>query len=259
MEDDLENSRLWLDRLQELNAVIEATGEPLMGNLFYDHHQSDFTTSPPNAILRPKRDRFRQALVGRRCLLEIGVNGGHSAFLALTSNPDLVFHGVDICHHSYVRPAIDWLAAEFPGRVEFWPGDCLKVVPGLSRQPARFDAFHIDGAKHTYLRDIVHCHPLADRSGATVVIDDIQNYRVKRAWDQSLRFGILGADPRFPPMDAGIKHRQVVGTLQPASPGRIAVWRSWARFDGRSGLAQRVEHGVSRLSRGHAGDVLKRK
>ena len=42
-------------------------------------------------------------------MLEVGVNGGHSAFLALTSEPGLEYHGVDICEYAYVKPAVAWL------------------------------------------------------------------------------------------------------------------------------------------------------
>ena len=103
--DDLENTASWLERLGSLNTAIVATGEPLAGNLFYTHLQDDFAASAPSSIMKPKRDSFRRAITGRRRLLEIGVNGGHSAYLALTSNPDLEFHGVDICEHKYVSPA----------------------------------------------------------------------------------------------------------------------------------------------------------
>src|ERR1039458_994251 len=159
--DDLEGTASWLERLESLNGVIAATGKPLEGNLFYDVRQKDFVRSAPNSILKPKRDRFRRAISGRTRLLEVGVNGGHSAYLALTTNPDLEFHGVDICEHAYVLPAIRWLQSEFPGRVFFYEGDCLKVLPNLAKGGQRFDCFHIDGGKQTYFRDILNCHRLA--------------------------------------------------------------------------------------------------
>ena len=140
---DFESQAAWLDQLSRLNAVIATAGQPLVGNLFYDHLQSDYASSPPNPILKPKRDRFRQAVAGCARLLEIGVNGGHSAFLALTSNPALEFHGVDICEHAYVKPAVDWLKQEFPGRVFFYKGDCRAVLPRLARDGRTFDAFHV--------------------------------------------------------------------------------------------------------------------
>src|SRR2546422_719822 len=121
---NFESQDSWLRQLGELNDVIAEAGEPLMGNLFYDHLQENYLGSPPNPILRPKRDRFRKAVAGRTRLLEVGVNGGHSAFLALTSDPEIEVHGVDICEHAYARPAADWLKRNFPGRMFFHVGDC---------------------------------------------------------------------------------------------------------------------------------------
>ena len=46
-----ESDPSWLKKLGELNAVIAETGQPLMGNLFYDHLQADYVDSPPNPIL----------------------------------------------------------------------------------------------------------------------------------------------------------------------------------------------------------------
>ena len=71
--------------------MVAATGAPLAGNLFYDHHQDEYVCRPPDAMLRPKRDRFRAAIAERSRLLEIGVNGGHSAYLALTASATLSF------------------------------------------------------------------------------------------------------------------------------------------------------------------------
>ena len=41
----------------------------------------------------------------KRLLLEIGVNAGHSALLALSANPSLAYHGVDLDGHGYTAPA----------------------------------------------------------------------------------------------------------------------------------------------------------
>ena len=194
---DLESEPSWLEKLRELNAVIAETGEPLMGNLFYDHLQEDYVSSPPNAILREKRDRFRKAIAGRVRLLEVGVNGAHSAFLALTSDPRIEFHGVDICEHAYVKPATDWLAREFPERVFFHEGDCRMVLPRLRREGWRFDAFHIDGAKFTYFEDIRNCQMMIS-TDAIVIVDDSQLESVSRVLVRCQRQGRTEPLPGFP-------------------------------------------------------------
>ncbi len=87
MQADPESSDSWLQKLYELNEVIAASGEPVAGNVCYDHYQRDFVTSPPISLNRAKRDRFRQACSARARMLEIGVNGGHSAYVALQLQP----------------------------------------------------------------------------------------------------------------------------------------------------------------------------
>ena len=144
---DIQRSKSWLDGLFRLNRVIAESGVPLEGNLFYEHHDRSFVDSPPDPRLRAKRDPFRSVAVSHARLLEIGVNGGHSAYAALTANPELTYFGVDICAHAYVRPANEWLQAEFPGRVSFESGNSLKTLPSLRRQGHRCDAFHVNGAK----------------------------------------------------------------------------------------------------------------
>jgi hypothetical protein len=218
MTDD-EQSEAWLERLGRLNAVIAAAGQPLAGNLFYDHHQEDYLGQPPLLILRSKRDRFRQAIAGKTALLEIGVNGGHSAYLALTANPDLQFHGVDICEHAYVRPAVSWLQNEFPGRVHFDEASCLKALPDIHRRGLAFDTFHIDGAKYTYFADILNCQRIA-APGATVIMDDTQQAGVTRTWRRCLRQGLIGRLDGYPSMLETSKYRNEVGTLRP-----LVVWR----------------------------------
>ena len=161
---DIEQSESWLDGLFRLNQVIAGTGVPLEGNLFYEHRDSSFVDRPPDPRLRPKRDRFRSVAMSHSRLLEIGVNGGHSAYAALTANPELTYFGVDICDHAYVRPAIRWLQAEFPDRVSFESGNSLKTLPALRREglsvrrisrrrskkqlPRRYSALPTDDDRH---------------------------------------------------------------------------------------------------------------
>jgi hypothetical protein len=214
---DLEEQRTWLERLQDLNEVIAATGQPLTGNLFYLHLQADFVSSPPNPVLRMKRERFRRAVAGRARLLEVGVNGGHSAYLALSSNPALQFHGVDICEHAYVRPVVAWLQREFPGRVHFHPGNSLAVLRQLEKASHRFDCFHIDGAKHAYYEDILNCQRMVEGQSAVVVVDDTHQPGVARTWRRCQRQGIVQPLSDFPSMPQGERFQHQIGLLLPAA------------------------------------------
>ena len=211
---DIETSDLWLQGLKRLNFVIEACGQPLVGNLCYDHFQEDYVENPPNKIFRSKRDRFRKAVEGRTRMLEVGVNGGHSAYLALTSNPLLEFHGIDICEHAYVLAAVAQLEKEFPGRVFFHRGDCLEVLPGLAKARQQFDFFHIDGAKHTYLEDVLWCERMIAGESATLVMDDTEQDGVSWVWGICTTLGVIEPEPDFPTSNKS-KYRNQVGALKP--------------------------------------------
>lgn len=238
--DDVEAAEPWLERLRSLNAVIAATGQPLNGNLFYEHRQPDFATSPPNAIHRVKRERIRQALRGRTRLLEVGVNGGHSAYLALTANPELEFHGVDICASPYVRLAVAWLEAEFPGRVFLHAGDSLKVLPTLVRSGKRFDCFHIDGAKHTYYHDIINCQAMVAGAEAVVIVDDTRRTDVNAIWRRCVRQGLIEVMSAFPAMPTSEKSRNEIGMLQPAVPWKRRPLLLYADMLDRLHRARRI-------------------
>lgn len=250
---DFESDETWLKKLGELNAVIAGTGQPLIGNLFYDHLQEDYLHSPPNPILQPKRERFRTAIAGRSRLLEVGVNGGHSAFLALSSDPKIQFHGVDICEHAYVRPATDWLKREFPGRVFFYEGDCREILPRLARKGLWFDAFHIDGAKFTYFEDVRNCQRMT-RPEAVVILDDSQQEGVSGVVRRCVRQGRIQPMAQFPPMSPANKYRHEIGLLRPAPTWRTLIFRfaSPVRRSRRSALVQRLESTMPRQMRRNA-------
>ena len=229
MIDDPEHRVQWLERLYDLNSVIAAQNEPLVGNLFYGHLQEDYVASPPSAMLRAKRDRFRSATRGRRRLLEIGVNGGHSAFLALSENPELEFHGVDICDHSYVLPAVGWVEREFPGRVFFHRGNCLKVLPDLVASGLKCDFFHIDGAKDLYFDDMLNCSRMVRSSDALVVMDDTQMPGVARTWSRCVHLRLAEPKAEYPSMAVSERYRNEVGQLVASSKFKAAALRAYSR------------------------------
>ena len=226
---DPELDPVWVDRLQRLNAVIEALGEPLAGNLFYQHMQEGFASSPPSPVYRTKRDRFRRAVTGRRRMLEVGVNGGHSALLALSANPRLEYHGVDICEHSYVEPAVSWLRYEFPNRVFLYEGDSLRVLPHLAARGLDFDIFHMDGAKFNYLDDIVNGSRMVSVGGALVVVDDSETKSARIALSTLGRLGVVKAVAEFPPMPSNDPNPHEIKRVVPTTRSKRAVVRLFAR------------------------------
>ena len=249
---DLETDAVWLERLKSLNNALAATGEPLEGNLFYGHHQRNFASRPPHPMFKAKRDRLVLVVAGRKRLLEIGVNGGHSAYLALSSNTDLEFHGVDICANRYVREGISWLQTEYPGRVHLHAGDSRQVVESLATTGLRFDIFHIDGAKYRYFGDVVNCHRLLADGECLALIDDADRPDVTRTLRRCRSRGLIEPTPEFPPMPRTENHRNEIVRMKPLSP---SLYRTLLTYDSAVQFTERVRFKAKVIRR----DLTKRK
>jgi Methyltransferase domain len=243
--DDLENDPVWLERLESLNNALAATGEPLEGNLFYGHQQPDFVSKPPSPLFKAKRDRLLRVVAGRKVLLEIGVNGGHSAFLVLSANRSLEFHGVDICAHRYVREGITWLKSEFPDRVHLHAGDSREVLESLATSGLAFDIFHIDGAKYRYFGDVLNCHRLLADGQCLALIDDAERPDVSRTLRRCRGRGLIEATPEFPPMPMSEPHRNEIVVMKPLAPSHyrtLLTYDSAVQFTERIRFKAKVTH-----------------
>ena len=137
-------------RLKRIAELVEQSGERLEGNIFYADLDDRYVDQPPDDGLAPARRNAWRAVRFKERLLEVGVNAGHSALLALSSNPRLEYYGVDIMSHAYTAECVDFLKGEFPGRVHLFTGDSREVLPWLVSRRAElaFDIFHVDGG-HT--------------------------------------------------------------------------------------------------------------
>lgn len=180
-------------QVRALNEIIASTGEPLEGNLFYEHHDPHFVTGPLTERFDGKRRNLVTACEGRRRMLEIGLNGGHSALMLLSCHPKLEMHSVDIGRHRYTALAAQFLQEQFPGRFFYHEGDSVHVLPQLRMQRRKcFDVIHIDG-----LHTLAHCRtdflntlPLA-RPGAWIMIDDTDMPHIQAFYEECLRNGWL--------------------------------------------------------------------
>jgi hypothetical protein len=171
-------SAAFLERLERINAIVGASGETLEGNLFYADGEDRFAGRPPAEDLAPARRNLWRAARFKERLLEVGVNAGHSALLALSSNPKLEYYGVDIVSHRYTIDCVDFLKGEFPGRVHLFPGDSREVLPWLAgrSRDLGFDLYCVDGG-HTSevcLSDMTNCIRMAQgEKGRHVMLDDV--------------------------------------------------------------------------------------
>jgi Methyltransferase domain/Nucleotide-diphospho-sugar transferase len=187
VEADRELSSRGREVLRRLNAEVRSSGVPLEGNLFYFDKSSPAVDDPPDAGRYGKRRNFLRTIEGAASLLEIGFNAGHSALLALDSNPALVYAGVDIGSNAYSRPCADVLASAYGARFAIEYRDSRLYLPQLliERRPG-FDVVHVDGGHDaaTACADIALALCLV-RPGGVVLVDDT-NYQPIHAIVRSL-------------------------------------------------------------------------
>lgn len=185
----------FLPLLDEVNRIVAAYGEPLEGNLFYYHHEPNPCRETVYHEFYPKRRNYLAACRAASCMLEIGVNGGHSALLALAAGVE--YHGVDICQHRYTRPVASFLKSQFGNRFHFYAGDSAKVVPQMARDLPylRFDLIHVDGLhslEHCQL-DTVNSLRMALRD-AWLLMDDTDLSTINTYFDELLEQHVLQAE-----------------------------------------------------------------
>jgi hypothetical protein len=167
-----------LKRLTHIAELVKESGERLEGNIFFADLEDRYADEPPDGALAPARRNVWRAVRFKERLLEVGVNAGHSALLALSSNPRLEYYGVDIMSHAYTAQCVDFLKGEFPGRLHLFTGDSREVLPWLVSRRAElsFDIFHIDGG-HTddvARSDVSNCIRICSgERGRHILLDDI--------------------------------------------------------------------------------------
>lgn len=160
----------------ELNAAIVSSGVKMEGNLIYRDGQKLDIDDSIDETAATKRHQLHLVATKKNSVVEIGVNGGHSASIMLMSNPELTYTGIDILRHKYTERCVDILKERFPNRVDFIPGDSAVVFPLAFERLSHADLIHIDGGHSPY-----HFHadlhnslsmPLAPGVERHILIDD---------------------------------------------------------------------------------------
>jgi hypothetical protein len=189
-------------RMKALNGFVKESGEVIEGGIFYWDRDESFYDKLPAADLAPARRNLWRATRFKKSLIEVGVNAGHSALLALSANNDLVYHGVDINIHAYTKPCVAYLKQEFPGRVHYFPGDSREVLPYLAthRPELDFDLFHVDGGHTDELcrTDVSNCIRLAKGGiGKHLLLDDINASWIFDVYCEFVSKGYLATETFF--------------------------------------------------------------
>lgn len=223
------NSNEFIEQLNVLNnnmkvELIKHNYIPtLIGNLFYDHEQMTppFYNSPLLKECEMKRIRFSNACKKGTNMFEIGLNGGHSTFLAMSVNEKLIVYSNDISEHYppcpkihpeiYVPVAANTLKTFFEERFTFIKGSCITEVPMFVKNNPSIliDLVHIDGDKITYKNDFLNLMPSL-KDGSIIIFDDSQNPDVQNTVDNLIKQGYLHRMPEFPKMDEKYKYRNEI-------------------------------------------------
>jgi predicted O-methyltransferase YrrM len=110
-----------------------------------------------------------------KSVLEIGFNAGHSADIFL-QNPNVeMVTSFDICAHTYVGAAKEYIDTTYPGRHLLIQGDSINSVNTYANahKGPKYDLIFIDGC-HEYdyaTKDLENCLVLAHEK-TIIVIDD---------------------------------------------------------------------------------------
>lgn len=165
--------------IARIDQLIRQRGEPLEGNICYWDREHGREFAPG---LAAKRQLWQQIVTTVAHCVEIGVNAGHSAALALAANPRLGYTGIDPCIHGYTLPCWEIIAEEYGARVQLIP----KGSPGAFSElelirPAKY-LWSIDGdhSQQGCERDIQAVTARAE-PGDLLWIDDTTTKTVRRA------------------------------------------------------------------------------
>ena len=157
-----------------LHNIILNYGELLEGNCFY-YHQT-LQISPE---LQSKQRNLLRASFGKKHIMEIGFNAGHSLLLFLLNAPTAEFTVFDICEHTYTRPCFNYLKAAFPqAKLTLIEGDSTVTLPQFiaANSSASFDLVHVDGG---HLESVAHADMTAAiqlcTTNGIIILDDTQD------------------------------------------------------------------------------------
>lgn len=154
--------------IEDLNQIIQQTGESLEGNIFYEHLSKNFVLNKDWDCKRCNMFYYSRLSVD---IMEIGFNAGHSGLLYLLSNNYSSIQFFDLGEHKYSRPCFEYLNAKFPNRLNVVWGDSTITIPRSFG--AVFDFIHIDGGHSRYVAesDFHNSKPFASNN-CLVIIDD---------------------------------------------------------------------------------------
>jgi len=163
---------------EHLLPIILNCGEVLEGNIFMEHHTTEYTDRFLN-----KSKNISNLVLNRNVkdVMEIGFNSGFSTLLMLLSNPTLRITCFDLGEHKYTIPCYEKLKETFGERIQLILGDSTQTLTNVNEI---FDLIHIDGGHSTEVAtsDIVNSYRLS-REGTILIMDDYDFPHLHKLWD----------------------------------------------------------------------------
>lgn len=159
---------------KQLSDIMTPTFEQWKGNGSYLINGQNTLYEP---CMLPKQEALFEYAKGRKRLLEIGVHGGHSLFIILMANPNIVIDAIDLCLWSHTEKCVEYLNSVFNNRIKLIKGDSLASLHLVTSN--KYDLLHLDG-NHSleYIKAEFNQLKNSMEDNAIVVFDDIFSPKV---------------------------------------------------------------------------------
>ncbi len=207
--------------LQELNQHIAETGERFTGNAFYGQYKSSLVGEPFTVETGDARHNLRLLTRSARRVLQLGLNGGHLALMALENDPKLEWHVIEACNFRYELDAGYFLHQRFPERFQLFTGQSLHILPEMRIRwmGVRYDVILLDGRQplEQFRTDFFNALTFAE-PGAYVLVDDAGQPDIRSFTAECFVQGMLLSER---PIDWRVVRTMHVGRVAPAITGDI--------------------------------------
>jgi hypothetical protein len=123
---------------------------------------------------------------GKKRIIEVGVNAGHSLLIMLLASEEAIFDVFDICMYGYTIPCIAYLNEHFSNRVFLHQGDSkYTLLHFIKITDLLYDLFHIDGMHNFDYVDLeLSCALSKTNWQSHIVVDDYCSNIIKAACDK---------------------------------------------------------------------------
>jgi len=186
----MEHQEEYLKICDDLQELIEKTGEPLEGNCVYRHLSFDKWD-----VLINKRINYQKAVKEKKIVCEIGFNAGHSILAMILENPKAHYVLFDLGSHAYARPCFEYIKNIFPQtNIEIFWGDSRETLVTYHDEHPEiiFDLVHIDGGHRSEVYLIDWKNSLSVTSTKSLIIfDDTDSIKINTFINKEIEGGIV--------------------------------------------------------------------